>query len=535
MRILLGRLPVAIVSAIGVIGGFSVAAAPALASSRQLAMFEDDVQLQANPEATLDTFRTLGVGIVRVYVKWSAIAPATRPAGFNAGNPGDSAYNWAIYDRIVRDAAARGIAIDLTLGGGGAPPWAIGAGAPSDAQDQQWKPIASDYGAFVRAIATRYSGHYRPRGSSSALPRVRFWALWNEPNFGRDLGPQAIDGSRILFSPALYRGLADAGWSALQGTGHGHDTVLIGNLDARGYSHRPSASAPEGLPGNFGQTKPLQFVRALYCVDARYRPLRGATAIATGCPTTAAGSKRFRAAHPVLFHASGFADHPYPMNRPPSQADSRDPDFAEFSQLPRLEAVLDRTQGIYGSRTRFPIYVTEYGYITNPPNRSGHYASPTTAAYYMNWYEYLSWRSPRIATTMQYLLVDPNPRVNVPEFGGFASGLIFFGGVHKPSFDAYRLPIYLPKTSTRRGRSLEVWGCVRPAHYFGGAPKTVQIQYRRGLTGAFATLKTVLIRDPRGYFDVRATFKSSGSVRLAWSYKSRAAPVYSRIQKITVR
>jgi hypothetical protein len=531
---LCGRLPVVLVSTSAVLGGLSLAAAPALASTRQAAMFEDDVQLQANPEATLDTFKMLGVGIVRVYVKWSAIAPATRPTGFNATNPGDPAYNWAIYDRIARDAAARGIAIDFTLGAG-APLWANGSGAPSDAHDQQWKPSAADYGAFVRAIGTRYSGRYKPSGSASTLPRVRSWEIWNEPNFGKDLGPQAIKGSSILFSPSLYRSLLDTAWSALQGTGHGHDTILIGSLAARGSSRRPGAGAPEGLPGNFGTTKPLQFIRALYCVDSRYRQLRGASAKATNCPSTAAASKRFRTGHPALFRARGFADHPYPLNRPPTQASSRDPDYTEFSQLPRLEGVLDRVQRTYGSRTRFPIYVTEYGYVTNPPNRSGHYVSPATAASYMNWYEYLSWRSPRIATTMQYLLVDPNPSVNVPEFGGFASGLIFFGGVHKPGFDAYRLPIYLPVTSTRRGRSLELWGCVRPAHYFGSAPRSVQIQYRSGSAGAFATLKTVRIRDSRGYFDVRVTFKSSGSVRLAWSYRAGATPVYSRVQKVTIR
>ena len=66
---------------------------------------------------------------------------------------------------------------------------------------------------------------------------------------------------------------------------------------------------------------------------------------------------------------------------------------------------------------------------------------------------------------MQFLLDDPNPTKNVPEFGGFASGLIFYGGARKPGYNAYRLPLFLPVTSTWPGRSLEVWGCVRPAHF----------------------------------------------------------------------
>ncbi len=67
---------------------------------------------------------------------------------------------------------------------------------------------------------------------------------------------------------------------------------------------------------------------------------------------------------------------------------------------------------------------------------------------------------------MQYLLYDPNPRL-APEYGGFASGLIFYdGAVRKPGYDAYRLPLFLPSTTAKSARqSLEVWGCVRPAHY----------------------------------------------------------------------
>jgi hypothetical protein len=200
--------------------------------------------------------------------------------------------------------------------------------------------------------------------------------------------------------------------------------------------------------------------------------------------------------------------------------------------------VLDSIQRAYGSGKRFPIYITEFGYITNQPNRSNHYPSPTTAAYWINWAEYLMWRNPRIATTMQYLLEDPNPSVGVPEFGGFADGLKFFGGAPKPSYDAYRMPLYLPSTSTRRGRSLEVWGSVRPAHYAQQATRrsqSVQIQFQNRSRGGFSTVKTVRITDLRGYFDVRVAFKGSGSVRLAWS-AGRGAPTYvSRVQKITIR
>jgi hypothetical protein len=522
----------------------TVAVSPALGSRRQLAMFEDDTQLLSQPEATLDTFRQLGVGVVRVAVQWSKVAPRAtsshRPAGFNASDPASyPAANWSSYDAVVRDAAARAMQVDLTLTAP-APMWANGPGAPGGRAPilRQWKPSPREFGAFVRAIATRYSGHYRPPGSATALPRVSFWALWNEPNFGKSLAPQAVDGSSVSTSPMLYRALLDAGWSALQETGHGHDTILIGSLSARGSNVTPTRGLPDGLPGKFGQTKPLQFIRSLYCLDSRYRQLRGAAARTVSCPTSARASRRFRSSHPALFEASGFADHPYPVNLPPTRATSGDPDYTEYSQLPRLAGTLDRAQRAYRSFRRLPLYITEYGYITNPPNNSSnHFPSPATAAYYINWAEYLSWRNPRIATTMQYLLMDPNPRVGVPEFGGFASGLEFYGGAHKPSYDAYRLPLYIPVTSSGHGGSLEVWGCVRPAHYATldtGQPQSVQIQFAPASDGGFSTMATIPITDPDGYIDTHVMFPSSGSVRLAWTYPMGGSTVFSRTQRVSV-
>jgi hypothetical protein len=336
----------------------------------------------------------------------------------------------------------------------------------------------------------------------------------------------------------MYRSLIDDGWAALQSTGHSRDTILIGSLAARGSRTRASRSLPDGRPGNFGTTKPLQFVRALYCVDTRGRQLRGAAASAESCPTSASGLRRFASQHPALFHASGFAVHPYPVNQAPTRLDSRDPDYAELPDLPHVTSVLDGIGHTYRSRTRYPIYITEFGYITNPPNRSNHYPSPSTAAFWINWGEYLMWRNPRVASTMQYLLEDPNPRVGVPELGGFADGLEFFGGAPKPTLAAYRLPLFLPAVSTRRRRSLEVWGSVRPAHYARldtRSAQRVQIQFQRRSRGRFTTAKTVTINDVRGYFDVNIAFPSSGSVRLAWSSRRGAITFFSRVQKVTIR
>ncbi len=547
-----------------VVAGAWLVRAPsrAYASSGQIEMFQDDGHLLVDPGPTLQQIRDLGGRVVRAAVHWNLVAPVKRPANFDPTDPA-SYPGWGIYDQIVEDAQKDGIVVDFSLSGP-APPWATGSGQPSPGGFGGWKPLAPDFKQFAQAVGRRYSGTYDPTlntsvpGDPTDLPRVNFWEIWNEPNFGMELAPQATRGSTVFTAAGLYRGLLDAGWGALHSTGHGRDTILIGNLDARGQSGRPGPGAPQGFPGNFAATKPQQFVRALYCVSSSYRELRGGTAALIGCPTNAAASRRFRAAHPALFQATGFATHPYPVNLPPTKVSSQDPDYTEFADLPRFATTLDRIQRIYGSGKHFPIYNNEYGYITNPPNSSltplnphGQFVSPSTAAFYINWAEYLSWRNPRIASTTQYLLYDPNPRL-APEFGGFASGLIFYNGTRKPAYDAYRLPLFIPTTTARsRRQSLEVWGCVRPAHYAQldvGAPQRVQIQFQRGSHGAFTTLRTVAINSSRGYFDLHMTFPASGSVRLAWSYPkddpllragqvkpSESATVYSRTARVTVK
>ncbi|MGI8904845.1 MAG: hypothetical protein ACR2IP_14600 [Solirubrobacteraceae bacterium] len=507
----------------------AVPAAPAAASSDQQSIIQDDSHLQADPAGTLAQMRLLGADRVRVTVRWDMLAPRAgshrRPGGFRAASPG--AYpqaNWASYDAIVNDARHDGLKLDFTLTGP-APLWATGPGAPG-AHFGQWKPSAREYDSFVRAVATRYSGSYTPPGASSPLPRVDFWAIWNEPNYGVDLAPQATHGDTIEVGAASYRGLVDAAWTALHGTGHGRDTILIGETAPRGLDHPI---------GDFSGTKPLRFLRALYCVDSRQHQLRGYAAGARGCPTTAAGSRRFRAAHPGLFGASGFADHPYEQgvapNTPTTSNPRRfksDPDYADLPELPRLERLLDTLNRTYGSRTRFPIYSTEYGYATRPPD-PGARISPATAADYINWAEYLSWRQPRVRSYMQYLLFDPPS-------GSFASGLELANGAHKATYDAYRLALYLPVTSSRRGRTLELWGCVRAAGFAAldtGAPQRVQIQFRPSSKGAFRT-STITIRNSDGYFDVRQAFVKSGEVRLAWTDQTGAI-VHSRTVGITMR
>ena len=380
--------------------------ASAAASVTQESLFQDDNQLKANPTGTMQTLRDLGVQRVRVNLTWNTVAPAPtsthRPKGFNATDPAAySASAWAPYDATVRAGETYGIAIDFTIDGP-APLWATGSGVPRGTTAYfrgVWQPSAKEFGLFVRAVGTRYSGSYKPRGSSTALPRVDFWSIWNEPNYGYDIAPQGI-GSRqsIPNSPHVYRNLLNAAWASLGATGHSTrtDRILFGEVTPHGVN----------AWGVFANMKPLIFLRSLYCVDSSYRQLRGSTAAAQGCPTTAAGSRSFRRQNPALFGASGFADHPYQQasapNTPTHLCGSKlcvgspsDPDFADLPEIPRLERTLDRLNGVYGSRTHFAVWSTEYGFRTKPPDPNLGIGQSTAAAY-MNWAEYLSYRQPRL-------------------------------------------------------------------------------------------------------------------------------------------
>lgn len=479
----------------------------------------------ADPAPTLDQLKRLGVDRVHIYLHWADIAPDPtsrhRPS-FNAEDP--AAYpiaGWGPFDAVIRDARARGMGVDLDLV---APPpgWASGPGAPHPKIQPFWRPSAPMFGQFVRAVGTRYSGHYVAPGTSQPLPRVDFWSIWNEPNLGSQLAPEVKPHTQIEIAPGLYRGLVDAAWSALAASGHGHDTILIGETAPAGIM--------SGVVGLFNNMPPLRFLRALYCVGADYKPLRDTAARDRDCPVTTAAGAGFAKAHPGLFKASGFADHPYPQGLAPNEPTPNEPDYAELAKIDKLEQTLDALQRVYGSHTRFPIWSTEFGYQTTPPDPGYGTVSPTKAAFYLNWSEYLTWLDPRQRSYDQYQLMD-SPA------GIFATGLLSASGQPKPGYDAYRMPLYLPVTTTVSSHPLVVWGDVRPAPTAARAThrrQQVQIQFQASAAGPFKTVQTVTLSDPHGYFEVRQTFPDSGAVRLSWQPPHGAA-IFSRTQAITLR
>ena len=313
----------------------------------------------------------------------------------------------------------------------------------------------------VRAAGRRHE----PRG---AAPRRVLVAV--ERARTRRLARTQNDTARAA-SARMYRGLLAAGWSALAATGHTpkRDTILFGEL------------APKGQTGNgvSDNVKPLAFLRALYCVDAKLKPLSGSAATALGCPTSNQKTA-FPAANPALFSASGLAHHPYALLEPPARV-STDKDFAVLADTPRLLQTLDGAQRAYGKSRKLPVWLTEYGYQTKPPDPFG--VPPSTQAAYLNEAEYIAYRTSRIRSWSQFLLVDDGPIMSEPAnspryWGTFQTGLIGLDGRRKPAYAAYRLPIFVPTARSSSGR-FSVWGGVRAAPNGRGAEGDAAVPPRR--------------------------------------------------------
>jgi hypothetical protein len=546
--------------------------AAARADSTQESIFQDDnhlVYASAGTVAnTLDTLAELGVDRVRITVKWSAVAPAPMssayPTNFNASDPASyPAANWAPYDRVLELALARGIGVDFNITAPG-PIWAMKHGAPTAKEADHYAPNVNEWSQFVSAVGTRYDGSYvppapptssttpppngilglpitlptlsreaapytPPSGATAtnpqALPRVHYWEIWNEPNVDGWLAPQwrKVGRANVLNSPRLYRQYLDAAFGALYQTSHtaAHDTILIGDTAPEGYP----------VPTVYPEVEPMPFVQALYCVNGLYHPLSGQAAANLGCPTKFSGAA-FRKAHPALFTATGYAHHPYYFYFPPSFVSSNT-GFVPMANLSRLEGGLDRAYRLYGAGGHLPLYLTEYGYQTNPPDPY-QTVSPAQQAAYLNQADYMAYRDPRVRSVSQFLLYDDNPDPtqttgSVAYWATFQTGLLTAGGTKKPAYQAYMLPIWIPYSHFRRGSSTPVWGQLRPAPR--GSKQKAKIEWSASTRGPFKMLATFKVAGRFEHFTVGVRPPGSGYIRVVWTdgshgtITSRLAPV----------
>ena len=443
----------------------ALTAAPAQASKTQESIFQDDATLLGDNagkrEQALDEMQALGVDTVRALVLWNRIAPdATspdKPSGFDATDPGAyPAGNWARVDALVQGAQSRGMQVLLTPTGPG-PGWASDCGGSYEAR-RICKPNPDEFGAYVTAVGKRY-------------PNVKRWSIWNEPNQGGWLQPQLTITSKgaTPYAPHRYRELVQSATAGLSASGHGGDQILLGETAPIGRT--TGALATRSM-------SPVDFWRELSCLDTKGRKLTGSNAAVRDCTS------------PGRMDVTAVAHHPYTKSAgraPSDKGGSRDITLASIG---RLNLWVDRGARAGRLPRSLPIYSTEFGFQTNPPDRlSG--VSLSAQAQYLNQADYMSWTNSRLRSVAQYEMFDE--RVT----GAFQTGLRFDDGRAKPGLDAYRLPVW----SFKRGSYLYVWGMVRPAR--GGAAQTATVEYYDARARAWKRVRTVSVRGANRFVYLR--------------------------------
>jgi len=357
----------------------AVAAASASASSGlRLGITDSGDAYFAEPEAFYPPLRELHVKLLRVNLNWGGRLGVAQGKPEDAADPADPAYDWSRYDAIVLNADAEGVRLVFSIFG--TPRWANGGQLPTRAPRR-----AVDLEDFAFAAAVRYAGDF-VRTDGVMLPPVRQWTAWNEPNLPIGLVPQwkRIAGKWVIQSAVDYAHICNAIVDGIHGTLIPGEQVACGETAPRG-NNAPASSRPT--------TSPLAFLRAM----------------------KKAGATGFDA----------YSHHPYPSST--NETPSARPLARTAVSFGNLDVLIAAVTQLYG---RVPIWIDEYGYQTNPPDRVLGVTLAAQARYLTQSVE-IARANPRITMLLWYLLNDE------PRLGGWQSGLETATGVRKPAFFAF--------------------------------------------------------------------------------------------------
>jgi hypothetical protein len=316
--------------------------------------------------------------VLRVQLYWGGKRGVAQTRPEEPREPSDPAYDWSDADRVVLAAHELGTQVLFSIFG--TPAWANGGKptnrAPID-QDDLWY--------FAYAAAMRYSGTYE-RADGVVLPPVRLWTAWNEPNLTLGLVPQwrRVRGHWVAQSAVDYARICNAVTDGI------HASLLAGERVACGVTAARGNNIPRGKKQS---VSPLAFLRAM----------------------KKAGAQGFDA----------YAHHPYPGA--PSEAPASQPKGPTAIGLGNIGKLVAEVTRLYG---RLPIWITEYGYQTNPPD-SIFGVSPAKQALYVRQSFAIARTNPRIDLLLWFLLRDEERDI------GWQSGLVTADGLLKPAFFAF--------------------------------------------------------------------------------------------------
>ena len=349
-------------------------------ASRMVVGFYDDAQVYGNTAWAFNQLKSLRAGIVRTTLDWSHVA-RRRPV--KPADPADPAYNWTAVDKVVDQADTKGIKVLLAIYG--TPRW---AGVARNRVPR--RPL--DLRLFATAAALRYSGTYTVKEEENeperTLPAVRRWLAWNEPNNPIFLRPQWKMVARKWRVQAAY----DYAKICSAISAGVHATRLAGQKVACGATGPRGNDAPRSSRAS---TSPLLFMSWL----------------------RRAGLRRMDA----------YAHHPYYGHR------SEKPTTVSRSKkavtMGNIGDLTKRVSQLWGSKTR--VWVTEYGYQTNPPDRLFG-VSYRNQARYMHQAVAMAKKTRRIDMFVWFLIKDEG------RLSGWQSGVLTRRGARKPAYRAFQ-------------------------------------------------------------------------------------------------
>jgi hypothetical protein len=345
-------------------------------------LYDEGLTLYGDPATTFPLFRSLRAQVIRLNLHWGGPAAVSKRRPTNATDPNDSGYDWSAYDRVVQAAAKYKMQILFSVIGtpgweNGGAGWNKSPKSPRDLQD------------FALAAATRYSGTWTGT-DGTRLPAVHLWAAWNEPNNPIFLTPQyrKVGKKWVVQSAIDYTKICNAVYNGVHSARVPGDKVACGVTAPRG-NNNPSESR--------ASVSPLEFLTAVH----------------------AAGLRRFDA----------WAHHPYAIS--PAETPTSKPNSATAITMGNINTLIASLTRYYGQK---PLWITEYGWQTNPPDRFFGVSWAKQASYLTQAFG-LARKNPRIQLMLWFLLRDE------PNLAGWQSGLETVSGKKKPSYSAFqRLP-----------------------------------------------------------------------------------------------
>jgi hypothetical protein len=233
-------------------------------------------------------------------------------------------------------------------------------------------------------------------------PWVKRWVIWNEPNQVRWLRPT---------TPTIYTiRLLNPAYAAI------HAAI-------RGAQVAGGGTAPRGSTGG---VSPVAWITGMHAAHARL---------------------------------DAYAHNPYPLD--PKRETPLTGGCGQCTTI--TMATIGRLVSLVGRDfPRARIWLTEYGYQSNPPDRLLG-VSLALQARYVGEGAYAAYRTPKVDMLIHFLYRDE------PALARFQSGLVTLTNAVKPAYAAYQLPLAQISGST-------LWGQLRAP----GAGTTARIERRVG-------------------------------------------------------